>query len=151
MRTPLLLLPLLAALAPGTAQACSMNAPRPLTPAQAEAAARQVVDHAAAIIDGEVIRPVVPGRTPALVRVHRRFTGPARAEVEVGIMTSCDVPLVRMGERQRMILTGGPDVWFIHMGVGVGPSVAAAIDRLLGSDRARDWPYVQGVVVPQPQ
>jgi hypothetical protein len=151
MRTSLLLLPLLALLAPGAAHACSMNAPRPLTPVEAQAAARQVIDHAAAIIDGEVIRPVVPGRTPALVRVHRRFTGPAQAEVEVGIMTSCDVPLVRMGERQRMILTGGPDVYFIHMGVGVGPGVAAAIDRLLGSDRARDWPYVQGVVLPEAQ
>jgi hypothetical protein len=148
MRTPLLLLPLLAALAPGTARACSMNAPRPLTPVEAQAAARQVVDHAAAIIDGEVIRPVVPGHTPALVRVHRQFTGRPQAEVEVGIMTSCDVPLVRMGERQRMILTGGPDVYFIRMGMGVGE--AAAIDCLLGSDRTRDWPYVQGVILPTP-
>ena len=147
MRTPFLLLPLLALLAPGTAGACSMNAPRPLTPVEAQAAARQVIDHAAAIIDGEVILPVVPGRTPALVRVHRRFTGPARGEFEVGIMTSCDVPLVRLGERARMVLTGGPDVYFIRMGMGVGPGVAAAIDRLLGSDRARDWPYVQGMVV----
>jgi hypothetical protein len=149
MRDSLLLLPLLALLAPGTAGACSMNAPRPLTPAQAEAAARQVVDHAAAIIDGEVIRPVVPGHTPALVRVHRQFTGRPQAEFEVGIMTSCDVPLVRLGERERMILTGGPDMYFIRMGMGVSASEAAAIDRLLGSDRARDWPYVQGVVVPQ--
>jgi hypothetical protein len=120
----------------------------PLTPAQAEAAARQVVDHAAAIIDGEVIRPFVPGQSPALVRVHRRFKGPAQAEYEVGILTSCDVPLVRLGERARMILTGGPDVYFIHMGMGVSASEAAAIDRLLGSDPARDWPYVQGAVVP---
>lgn len=149
MRNSLLLLPLLALLAPGTAGACSMNAPRPLTPVEAQAAARQVIDHAAAIIDGEVIRPVVPGHSPALVRVHRRFTGPAQAEVEIGIMTSCDVPLVRMGERQRMILTGGPDVYFIRMGMGVGPGVAAAIDRLLGSDRTRDWPYVQGIVLPE--
>jgi hypothetical protein len=149
MRRSLLLLPLLALLAPGAAAACSMNAPRPLTPVEVQAAARQVIDHAGAIIDGEVIRPVVPGHTPALVRVHRQFTGPARTEVEVGIMTSCDVPLVRMGERQRMILTGGPDVWVIRMGMGVGPGVAAAIDRLLGSDRTRDWPYVQGIELPE--
>jgi len=148
MRTSLLLLPLLALLAPGAAQACTMVAnPHPPTAAQLQAAARQVVDHAAAIIDGEVIRAVVPGRTPALVRVHRQFTGPPRAEVEVGILTSCDVPLVRLGERARMILTGGPDVWFIRMGMGAAE--AAAVDRLLGSDRTRDWPYVQGMVVPQ--
>jgi hypothetical protein len=40
-----------------------------------------------------------------------------------------------------MILTGGPDVWFIRMGVG-GDGVA--VDALLGSDRRVDWPYVQG-------
>jgi len=68
----------------------------PPTPAWAAAAERLVVDRATAIIDGEVIRPVVPGRTPALVRVHRLFKGPARAEFEVGILTSCDVPLVRL-------------------------------------------------------
>jgi hypothetical protein len=150
MRSSLLLLPLPALLAPGTAGACSMVARPHLTPAEAQAAARQAIDHAAAIIDGEVIRAFVPGQSPALVRVHRQFTGPPRAEFEVGIMTSCDVPLVRLGERQRMILTGGPDVWFIRMGMGVSASEAVAIDRLLGSDRARDWPYVQGVVVPTP-
>lgn len=143
MRKSLLLLPLLAMLAPGTAGACSMNAPRPLTPAQAEAAARQVVDHAAAIIDGEVIRPVVPGHTPALVRVHRRFTGPPQAEFEVGVLTSCDVPLMRRGERGRMILTGGPDIWFIRMST----LSESAVDSVLGSDRQRDWPYVQGTWV----
>jgi len=43
-----------------------------------------------------------------------------------------------------MILTGGPGIWFIRMGKGVGE--AAVIDCLLGSDRTRDWPYVQGSV-----
>jgi hypothetical protein len=147
-RSPLLLLPLLALLAPGAAGACTMAYPRhPPTAAQIEAGARYLVEHAAAIIDGEVIRPVVPGHTPALVRVHRLFRGPQQAEFQVGILTSCDVPLVRLGERQRMILTGGPDIWFIRMGVGASAGEAAAIDRLLGSDRARDWPYVQGTFV----
>ena len=116
------------------------NPHRP-TPAEAQAAARLLVDHAAAIIDGEVIRPFVPGRAAALVRVHRRFSGPEQAEFEIGMMTSCDVALMRTGERARMILTGGPDIWFIRMGVG-GDGVA--VDRVLGSDRRVDWPYVQG-------
>lgn len=142
MRSPLLLLPLLAMLAPGAASACSMMAPtHPPTPAQERAAALQAVDGAAAIVDGEVIRPFVPGRSPALVRVHRRFRGPDQAEVRVGMLTSCDIALMRLGERERMILTGGPDIYFIRMGVG-GDGVA--VDALLGSDRRVDWPYVQG-------
>ena len=58
------------------------------------------------------------------------------------MMTSCDVALMRMGERARMILHGGPDVWFIRMGMG---SDEAAVDRVLGSDRRVDWPYVRGI------
>lgn len=143
MRRPhLLLLPLLAMLAPGAAQACSMLARPNPTPAEAQAAARLAIDQAAAIVDGEVIRAFIPGRSPALVRVHRRFKGPDQAEVQVGMLTSCDVALMRLGERQRMILAGGPDIYFIRMGVG-GDGVA--VDALLGSDRRVDWPYVQGV------
>ncbi len=142
MRIPLLVLPLLAMLVPGAAAACTLYVPRPPTPAEDAAGARHAVDNAAAIIDGEVIRPFVPGRAAALVRVHRRFKGPERAEYEVGVLTSCDVPLMRLGERMRMILTGGPHVWFIRMGT----LNEAAVDRVLGSDRRRDWPYVRGTV-----
>ena len=93
MRATLLLLPLLALLAPDAAQACSMVAnPHRPTPAEEQAAARLVVDRAAAIIDGEVIRPFVPGGAPALVRVHRRFKGPDQAEFAVGMLTSCESP-----------------------------------------------------------
>jgi hypothetical protein len=143
MRRRLLLLPLLAMLAPGAASACSMHIPRQPSPAEEAAAARQTVHHAGAIIDGEVIRPFVPGRAAALVRVHRQFTGPRQSEFQVGVLTTCDVPLMRVGERARMILTGGPEIWFIRMGT----LSAAAVDRVLGSDRRRDWPYARGVVV----
>jgi len=140
MRPRFLLLPLLAMLAPAAASACTLYVPRPPTAAEQQAGARAAVDRAAAIIDGEVIRPFVPGRAPALVRVHRRFKGPQRAVVEIGVVTSCDVPLMRMGERARMLLSGGPDLYVIHMGV----VSEREVDRLLGSDRRRDWPYVRG-------
>src|SRR5207237_9262510 len=91
MRKSLLLLPLLAMLAPGAAGACSMMARTHLSPAEAEAAAQQAIDHATAIIDGEVIRAFVPGRSPALVRVHRRFKGPDQADYQIGMLTRCDV------------------------------------------------------------
>lgn len=133
---------MLALLAPGAASACSMYAPRPLTPAEEQAGARHAIDAAGAIIDGEVIRPFVPGRAAAIVRVHRRFKGPQLAEFQVGVLTSCDVPLMRPGERARMLLTGGPDIWFIRMST----LRESAVDALLGSDRRRDWPYVRGTV-----
>ncbi len=139
MRSPLLLLSLPAMLAPGAAGACRMA---PV--ADGPAAARHAVDAAAAIVDGEVIRPFVPGGPPALVRVHRLFKGPQQAEFEVGALTDCDIALTRQGERSRMILTGGPDVWFIHM-TTLGER---AVDSVLGSDRRRDWPFVRGIVTP---
>jgi hypothetical protein len=142
MRRRLLLLPLLAVLAPGAANACSIYLPHPPTPAEERAGARSAVEHAAAIIDGEVIRPLVRGGAPALVRVHRLFKGPQQAEFEVGALTSCDVALMAIGERSRMILTGGPDLYFIRMGIVSEP----AVDRLLGSDRRRDWPHVRGTM-----
>jgi hypothetical protein len=141
MRAPLLLLPLLALLAPGAAGACTMTPnPHRFTPAEAQAAARRLVDSATAIIDGEVIQPFVPGQAAAMVRVHRRFKGPEQAEYRVGVLTTCDTPLMRLGERQRMILTGGPDIWFLRMRV----TDDGEVDRVLGSDRRVDWPYVQG-------
>ena len=87
-----------------------------------------------------MIRAFVPGRSPALVRVHRRFKGPDQADYQIGMLTSCDVALMRLGERQRMILTGGPDIWFLRMRI----IDEGAVDRVLGSDRRVDWPYVQG-------
>ena len=117
-----------------------MYVPRPPTPAEEQAGARHAIDAAGAIIDGEVIRPFVPGRAAALVRVHRRFKGPLQAEYQVGVLTSCDVPLMRRGERARMLLTGGPDIWFIRMTT----LSESAVDALLGSDRRRDWPWVRG-------
>ena len=42
-----------------------------------------------------------------------------------------------------MILTGGPDIYDLE----IDGSNARAEDRLLGSDRRRDWPYVRGTVV----
>jgi hypothetical protein len=141
VRSHFLLLPLLAVLAPGAASACTMvAAPHPPTPAEEQAAARHVVDNAAAIIDGEVIRPFVLGGAPALVRVHRLFKGPQQAEFEVGMLTSCDIALMRQGERARMILRGGPDIYFI----GMSTLSESAVDGVLGSDRRRDWPYMRG-------
>ena len=140
-RRLVLLLPLLAMLAPGAASACSFTHNYRPTPAQIRSVARGAVEGAAAIIDGEVIRPFVYGGAPALVRAHRVLRGPRQAVFAVGERDSCSVTLTAMGARSRMILVGGPDVYFIEM----GRVSDRAVDRILGSDRRRDWPDVAGI------
>jgi len=114
MRTRFLLLPLLAMLAPGAASACMFDMRHRPTPDEARAEARRAVIGAAAIIDGEVIRARTVG-APALVRAHRVFRGPRQAEFTVGEQDSCSRILSQTGERFRMILTGGPDVYYIFL------------------------------------
>jgi hypothetical protein len=106
--------------------------------------ARTAVEGPTAIIDGEVIRPYVPDVQNALVRAHRVIRGPAVELFEVGEQTSCDIVLMDVGQRSRMLLVGGPDVYFLPW----DQSNARYEDRLLGSDRRIDWPYHEGVYVP---
>src|ERR1043165_5250111 len=140
MRRRFLLLPLLAMLAPVPARACTYVADPAMfsTEVEAEArrAARRAVAEATAISDGEVIRPFVHGGAPALVRVHRLFKGPQQEVFAVGERGSCDTALTRTGERMRMVLSGGPDIYYL----GEHFSDTRTEDRLLGSDRRRDWP-----------
>jgi hypothetical protein len=138
-RLPLLLLPLLAMLAPGMARACTIDPNYRPTPAAVRAEARRAVREATAIIDGEVIRPAA-GYTPALVRAHRVLKGPRQAIFAVGVQDSCSMVLTTPGQRSRLILFGGPDVYFAD----INTPGERAVDRLLGSDRRRDWPYVAG-------
>lgn len=140
MRPALALLPLLAMMAPGTAGGCLIAPGHRPTPAQIRAEARHAVADAAAIIDGEVIRPMA-GNQPALVRAHRVLRGSAKAEFVVEMQDSCSRSLSARGERFRMILLGGPEVYHIFLH---GPG-ERAVDRILRSDRRRVWPYVAGV------
>lgn len=105
--------------------------------------ARIAVEGATAIIDGEVIRPYIPDVQNALVRAHRVIRGPAVEIFEVGESNSCDIALMAEGERSRMLLVGGPDVYFLPW----DQSNARYEDRLLGSDRRIVWPYEEGVFV----
>jgi hypothetical protein len=83
----------------------------------------------------------VRGRRTALVRVARIFKGPRQQWFEVGEESSCDLALMRVGERRRLVLFGGPSVWRATM-IDAEQQI---VDRLLGSDRRRDWPYFAGV------
>lgn len=112
----------------------------PLSPAQKHREARQWIEHATAIIDGEVVRPLTRDR-PALVRVQRVLKGPDRLFVEVGTTNdSCDIELDRTGERLRMILQGGTDLYYLR----VDSADSRYVDKILRSDRRKVWPYRQG-------
>lgn len=144
MRTPSVFFALIFALASGamatTAQACSVVILRQPTQAEQRSAAMLLIDQATAVVDGEVVRPFVSADEPALVRVSRVLKGEPVEFVQVGERTSCDLALTRPGTRLRLILTGGPDVFYLP----VDYSNAVEEDRVLGSDRTRDWPYYAG-------
>ncbi|MFN7128330.1 MAG: hypothetical protein ACK4OJ_04635 [Brevundimonas sp.] len=125
---------------PAPARACSVAQTQEPTYAERRREARELIEQATAIVDGEVIRPLTASE-PALVRVTRILKGDHREFVMVSERTSCDIALTQMGERLRLVLVGGPDVFFLP----VDYSNAVQEDRLLRSDRRRDWPYRSGL------
>lgn len=121
---------------PGAVLACDFALSA--DPAAREASARATIDQFTAIIDAEVVRAPAPGR-PAIVHAVRVFKGPRQELFEIGPeRTSCDMPMGGVGSRRRLFLTGGPDLWY----AGDTASYPADEDRLLGSDRDQDWPFV---------
>lgn len=130
----------LSPLAPAAARACAVVVLREPSIAEKQRTARESIERATAIVDGEVVRPFVRGLQPAVVRAFRILKGPQQAFFEVGERHSCDRAFVQVGERARLILVGGPDLYF-------APDTGAEhryVDRLLRSDRRRDWPYRAG-------
>ena len=122
---------------PGAAFACDFVLPN--DPAGREAAALATIDQFEAIIDAEVIRAPRQGQ-PALVRAVRIFKGPQREVFEIGPeRTSCDASLGGVGSRLRLFLSGGPDLWY----AADTASDPRDEDRLLGSDREQDWPFMR--------
>lgn len=109
------------------------------TTAYGRAEAREAVDRASAIIDGEVIRPFVRGKQNALVRAHRTLKGLQQDVFEIDVRTSCDVALINQGARQRMVLRGGPALYYLPIS-----GYPDYVDEILGSDRNEDWPYRSG-------
>ncbi|MCC2979386.1 hypothetical protein [Sphingomonas sp. IC4-52] len=119
--------------------ACAVVVPETWGAREMRQAAKRAVDNATLIVDGEVIRPFIPGRQTALVRVARVFKGQQRVEVEVGEGDSCSIILDRLGQKSRMILIGGPSIYLLQE----DQSNARYEDQLLGSDRRKVWPFVE--------
>ena len=132
-----------ALLSAAPAFACSVVLPKKYDRQDEWRDAKAKVRRATLIIDGEVVR-LPDADHGALVRVQRVFKGPHVAQIEVGARGDCDSDFTRVGERTRMLLDGGPDVYFMRVTQGR----ADFVDRLLGSDRSKDWPYAPGREVP---
>jgi hypothetical protein len=119
------------------AHACSIVIMHPPTWAERRAEAKKAIQNATAILDGEVVEPGQDGGAPAKIRVQRVFKGNAGAFVDVyGDSGNCDLNFSRVGEKVRLILFGKPD----HYTTWVDDSNARHIDRILKSDRRKDWP-----------
>ncbi|HEX8525518.1 hypothetical protein [Allosphingosinicella sp.] len=101
--------------------------------------ARRLIRRATAVIDGEVVRAFADGQ-PAIVRASRVLRGPVQEFFAIGERDSCDMALTAVGQRLRLILIGGPEVYFLP----VDYSNARFEDRVLGSDRRREWPLRTG-------
>jgi hypothetical protein len=97
--------------------------------------AKATIAAATAIFDGEVVE--VNGGI-AKVRAYRHFKGEPRDYYLVGYYNSCDIMFDKVGERWRFVLLGGPEYFHTYEDY----SNARAIDKLLKSDRRKDWPLV---------
>jgi hypothetical protein len=124
---------------PSAAWACSMIRFEEPSPAEKGREARLHIEGAAAIVDGEVVRPWREGQ-PALVRAFRILKGPRLEFFQIGVNDSCDHALEQKGERLRMILSGGPEIYFLS----IDYSLSRYEDRLLRSDRRKMWPIREG-------
>jgi hypothetical protein len=129
------------AILPTSALACSVVVTHEPTYREQMKEARDTIERASAIVDGEVIEPTrrdsaTGAIIPATVRVHRVLKGDVGPTIRVGQETSCDISFEQPGQKWRFVLFGGPDVFTTW----VDYSNARAIDRLLKSDRRKHWP-----------
>ena len=144
-RSPLMVLLTLAAAGFVSAPtlACSIVLPRDYEGSSLQRRnVKLAIEKASAIVDGEVIRPRTR-EAPALVRVHHVLKGNVKEIIQVGgegAGADCSIALERAGERSRMILNGGPELYDLFY----DQSEARLEDRLLRSDRRKVWPYYPG-------
>jgi len=153
-------------LAAPSAFACSIL-PQDLSRAQVESYARKRYSEATAVVDAEVEEPMAFGPTyksglipMAVLRVIRRYKGtasfPGAERIAMVYFTSCDVALLRKGERVRILLASGPELYRADMTAN-GPAAEreeglaefnAEIDRLAGTPRPAGFSTYPGELDP---
>lgn len=74
-----------------------------------------IVEGAAVIAEGIIVRPMGPRLEPAIFRPTRIFKGPRQESYQIGIISDCGLLLraedVVPGQTIRLILYGGPDLY----------------------------------------
>ena len=99
--------------APSAALAC--DCVRWLPGPHFEADIDRVMAGSSAIIDAVVVKPMTKDGQPAVVMASRVWKGPKQRRFSVGLGSDCstvlDRKLVRPGQRIRLILFGGPEIF----------------------------------------
>jgi hypothetical protein len=99
---------------PASASACDWGSIVPPTPEQERAAAQAAVDRSTAIIEGEVLQAQTRDQ-PALVRAVRVLKGPVQDVFVIGHSGGCwAIEVGQPGDRVRLLLTGGPNIWYFE-------------------------------------
>ena len=126
--------------ASSSANACSIIVNPDLTYSEKLKNAHHAIESARAIIDAEVVRPG-EGGTVALIYAHRVLKGPDNRWVEVisGTGGDCRREFSRGGERMRLFIYQSPEGL-----VSYDEGDTRLEDRLLKSDRSKDYPYFAG-------
>lgn len=135
---------------------------RQMSRAQVEDYARVEYAEATAVVDAEVDLPmsfrgigsgVMPLGTLRIIRSYKGGQSPNDI-ISVIYFSSCDTPFMLKGERVRVLLMGGPDIFRADQ-LDNGPAVEregvqaefnAEIDRLAGTPRPADFSVYPGAV-----
>lgn len=130
--------------------ACSGPPAAPMTAGQVRDFARAQFTRAALVVDAEVEMPMNPHAGPGLMplaslRVLATYKGKPNAVGWISIVapSSCDIQLLKKGERVRILLLGGPDFYHALLTMhgpntlsdGADTAFNAEIDRLAGAPR----------------
>lgn len=148
--------------------ACSLQ-PMIMSRAQVERFARARYAEAVAVIDAEVEMPMISGpeikrgmMPMAVLRVIHSYKGQRTPEgqlIPLVYYSSCDISLTRKGERVRILLMDGPELFRASMPANGSPTdrpgsqaeFNAEIDRLVGVSRPVGFAVVPGAVDPPPE
>ncbi|MBN8813226.1 MULTISPECIES: hypothetical protein [unclassified Sphingomonas] len=149
-------------LAAPDALACSRSL-KPMSRAQIESYARARYAEASTVVDAEVELPmgfgpseggVIPAAVLRVIGHYKGARSPGDERIALIYFSSCDVELTRKGERVRILLTGGPELYRADQTANVLVSTREAgqgefnaeIDRLVGTPRPVGFSTYPGAV-----
>lgn len=101
-----------------------------------------VTEHAAVILDAEIVRPLGPLLEPAIVRPVKLLKGPKQKIYKVGVLSDCALllrePDVRIGQRLRLVLYRTGDLYEASRCANLqGQAFEAAVAKVCKSSRKK--------------